>query len=143
MLYFCSFLIGSSYGYFNDFHITTYGESILLAAQSEQIMGVQHAAAEPLHISPSPSTHTRMHTHAGAIILYLTVKYGRKWNAENGLLLALYPISCLQLRSVLCSVSINLASFPGPAQLSVAKASTSHCTTVFVSRREPAACAHI
>jgi len=29
-----SYLIGSSYGYFHGLHITTYGEALLLAAQS-------------------------------------------------------------------------------------------------------------
>ena len=30
-----SYLIGASYGYFHSFHISTYGEAILLAMQSE------------------------------------------------------------------------------------------------------------
>ena len=36
-----SYLIGASYGYFNDFHISTYGEAILLAIQSRyEIIGI-------------------------------------------------------------------------------------------------------
>ena len=29
----CSFVIGSAYAYFYDFHLTTYGDAVLLAVQ--------------------------------------------------------------------------------------------------------------
>ena len=48
-----SYLIGASYGYFNDFHISTYGEAILLAIQSECKSCIKGSGYEARFVSSS------------------------------------------------------------------------------------------
>lgn len=90
-----SYLIGASYGYFNDFHISTYGEAILLAIQSKEYwsffqgnewsffidMIMFHKLFE--QIIAIISQKLQWFLPAGCMIIFLSLYYGKFWSAEN------------------------------------------------------------
>ena len=79
-----SYLIGASYGYFKDFHISTYGEAILLAIQSECkicIKGPGYKARNADSISSIIAMY--IPGLAGCTIIFLVLYYGKLWNTEN------------------------------------------------------------